>query len=115
MLERARLSFDPNRLVQGLRFGDRGRTDRRLPPRDLQREFGVIDDASVAAVTAQVVIRAHEDAIDGTGLDAQRAEHALRVIDREPVEPKSLADRRLLLVDVNAIDGTGDRALVATD
>src|SRR5579872_2603437 len=115
MLERTGLSFDPNRLEQRFRFGHRRGIERRLTPGDLQRKLGVIDDATIAAVTAQIVIGTHEDAIDRARFDAQSAEHALGVIDCEAVKPKSLPDRRFFLVDVNAIDRAGDGALVAAD
>src|SRR5690606_11188347 len=113
--ERARLSFDPDRLVQNLRFGDCRRVQRRLPPGRLQGELGVVDDAAVAAVATEVVIGAHEDAVHRAGIDTQRAEHALRVVDREGVDAEALADRALLLLDVDAVDRTGGSALFAAD
>src|SRR5205807_8818499 len=76
---------------------------------------GKIDDAAVPAEAALVKRRAHVDAIDRAGIDAQRAEHALAVVDLEAVDPEALADGVLDLVDVNAIDRAGAGALVAAD
>ncbi len=59
--------------------------------------------------------RAHEDAIHRARLDAQCAKHALRIIDRETGDPKSLARGHALFADVNAIDGTGLRTLITSD
>jgi hypothetical protein len=59
--------------------------------------------------------RAHENAIDRARIDAQGTEHALGVIDLEPVDAEALADRILDLVDVDAIDRASAGALVATD
>src|SRR5262249_15331796 len=71
--------------------------------------------AAIARVTALVMRRAHEDAIDRARVDAQGAEHALRVIDLEAVDAETLSDRVLDLVDVNAIDRAGAGTLVAAD
>src|SRR5205823_526118 len=73
------------------------------------------DDAAVAAIAADVVGRAHEDAIDRAGIDAQGAEHALGVVDLEAVDAEALAYGVLDLVDVNAIDRAGAGTLVAAD
>src|SRR5262245_22873684 len=53
VFERAGLSLDPDRFVQHLGFRNRGRVERGLPPRGLKRQLGVVNDAPVAAVTAQ--------------------------------------------------------------
>src|SRR5262249_1657581 len=71
------------------------------------------DDATIPAVAADVVGRAHEDAVHRAGIDAQGAEHALGVVDLEAVDPEAFADGVLDLVDVDAIDRAGAGALVA--
>src|SRR5262249_42210996 len=53
--------------------------------------------------------------IDRARVDAQRAEHALGVVDLEAVDPEALADGVLDLLDVDAVDRTGAGALVAAD
>ena len=57
--------------------------------------------------------RAHEDAIDGAGFDAERTEHALAVVDREAGDFESFAPFDPLLADVDAVDWTKLGALVA--
>src|SRR5271154_5687533 len=91
-LKGARFPLHPNRLIQNLRLGNRCRVQRGLAPADLQRKFRVIDDASVTAITAKVKIRTHENAVNGTRLDAQRAKHELRIVDGKPVDPEALAN-----------------------
>src|SRR5262245_29135127 len=111
-----RRGLDPDRLGNELGRRDGRRVQSRLTPGDLQRQFRVIDDAAVAAVTADVVVGAHVDAIDRAGIDAQRAEHALGVVDLEARDDEALG-RRLgpLLLDVDAIDRAGAGALVTAD
>ena len=104
-----------HRLHDHLGGGDGGRVERRASPGDLDWEPGEIDDRAVPAVAAQVEGRAHEDAIDRAGLDTQRAEHALRIIDREPAHAEALAPAHPLLADVDAIHRTRLRTLVASD
>src|SRR5262249_2433292 len=91
------------------------RVQRRLSPSHFHRQLGEINDAAVAAVAALVVRRAHEDAIDRTGIDAQRTEHALGVIDLETVYSETLAHRVLDLIDVDAVYRAGTGALIAAD
>jgi hypothetical protein len=64
------------------------------------------------------------NAVDGAGLNAQVAEDAPRVVDRElaeraalgsRVEPGAFVDRRTRAFDLDAVDRTGARALVAHD
>src|SRR5258708_39504700 len=69
VLEGTRLSLHPDWLIQRLRFGHRRRIEGGLSPGDREWKLGVIDDTSVAAVTAQVEIRAHEDTIDRARFD----------------------------------------------
>src|SRR5207248_11031261 len=47
--------------------------------------------------------------------DAQRTEHALGIVNLEPVDTKTFADRILDLLDVDAIHGASAGALVAAD
>src|SRR5580704_193181 len=84
-LKRTRLSLHPHWLVQHFRFGDDRRIQGRLAPAHLERKFCVIDDAAIPAVTAQIKIRPHKDAIDGARLDAQCTKHALRIVDGKSV------------------------------
>ena len=88
----ARFSLDPDRFVEHFGFGDGCWIERGLTPPHFQRQLRVIDDAPVAAVTAQVVVRTHKNAIDRAGFDTQGAEHAFRVVDRESVDSETLAD-----------------------
>src|SRR5262245_23353043 len=105
--------LDPDRLGDELAGGHRSWVERRLAPGHFQRQLGKIDDAAIAAETTLVVRRAHEDAVHRTGIDTQRAEHALGVVDLEAVDAKALAHWVLDLLDVDAIDRTGAGALVA--
>jgi len=57
--------------------------------------------------------RAHENAIDGARLNAQRAEHTFRVINRVAGDLETLARFDSLFTDINAIDGASLRALIA--
>src|SRR5258707_280303 len=81
----------PDRL--GLHFGcsNRHRIERRLAPRYLYRQLSIVHNAPVATEAALVVRRAHEDAVNGTGIDAQGTEHALGVVDLEPVDAEAFA------------------------
>ena len=56
---------------------------------------------------------AHENAVDRTRLDAQRAKHALGIVDREAGDLEPLAVLHSLFADVNAIHRAGLSALVA--
>jgi hypothetical protein len=105
----------PHRLDRQFRRRHRRRVQRRLPPGDFQGQLGVIDDATVPAVATLVVRGAHEDAVHRARVHAQRAEHALGVVDLEAVDPEALADRVLDLLDVDAVDRAGAGALVAAD
>src|SRR4029079_3024737 len=87
----------------------------RLPPRKFHGQFREIDDAAVAAIGADVVVRPHEDAIDRARIDGQCAEYAFRVVDFEAVDAKALADRVLDFLDVNAIDRAGASAFITAD
>ena len=57
----------------------------------------------------------HEDAIYRTGFHAKRAEHAFRVVDREAGYLEAFPIFNPFFADVNAVDRTGFRALVAGD
>jgi hypothetical protein len=97
-----------------LRSGHRGRIQRRPSPGDVHRQTSKIDQASIPTVTTQIMGRAHENAIDRARLDAQRAEHAFRVVDRETRDLESLAAaRHAFLANVDAIDRTDLGALIA--
>src|SRR5262245_35754343 len=74
----------PDRQRHLLRLVDVRRVERRLTPRNFERQFRVVDDAPVAGETAEVMRRAHENAVHRARVNAQRAEHALRVINLEP-------------------------------
>src|SRR5688572_19483906 len=58
------------RLDNRLRLRHRRGIQRRFAPRHFDRQAREIDDASVAAVAAQVVRGPHEDAIHGARLNA---------------------------------------------
>jgi hypothetical protein len=74
-----------------------------------------IDDAPIAAIAREIVGSAHENAIDRTGLHAERAEHALAVVDRKAGDLETLAVLDPLLADVDAIDRAGLGTLIARD
>ena len=57
----------------------------------------------------------HEDAIYRAGFHAERTEHAFRVVDREARYLEAFAIFNPFFADVNAVDRTGFRALVAGD
>jgi len=57
----------------------------------------------------------HEDAIDRTRLDTQRAKHALAVVDRVAGNLESLAAFDFFLADIDAIDRASLGTLVARD
>jgi hypothetical protein len=104
-----------NRLGDDLRRCDRRRVQRRAAPRRVNRHPGEIDNRSVATIAAQVVRRAHKNTIDRARLDAQRAKHAFRVIDRKGRDLEALATRHALFADVDAVDRARLRALIAGD
>ncbi len=89
--------------------------DRCSSPSDIERHTRKVNNAAIAAVTTQIVGRAHEDAIDRAWLDAQSTEHTLRVIDRIAGDLEALAPFNFFLADVNTIDGARFGALVARD
>jgi hypothetical protein len=104
-----------NRLNDYFRIGDSRGVQRRSAPRHIERHPREIDDATIAAVAAQIVCRAHEDAVNRARLDAKRTKHALRVVDRVPGDLKPFAALDPLFADVNAIDGASLGALIAGD
>jgi hypothetical protein len=104
-----------NRFGDYFCVGDRGWVQRRASPGYVERHPRKIDNASVPAVTAQVVRRAHENAIDRARLDAQRTKHALRVINGVTSDLKTLASFNAFLANVNAVDRTCLSALIARD
>jgi len=57
----------------------------------------------------------HEDAIDRTRLDTQRAKHALAVVDRIAGNLESLATFDFFFADIDAIDRASLGTLVARD
>src|SRR5256885_12184719 len=91
-----------NRLGNYFRIGNSRGVQRRSAPRHIKRHPREIDDATIAAVAAQIVCRSHEDAIDRTRLDAQRAKHALGVVDRIASDLEALATLYPLLAAINA-------------
>lgn len=105
--------------VDGLRYDfciRNGRwVERRPAPRHLQRQPREVDDAAIAAIAAHVVRGPHEDTINWAWLNAQRAEHALRVIDGIARDLEAFAVLNALLTDVNAIHRARFCALVASD
>src|SRR5262245_57782068 len=104
-----------HRLSDHFRIGHRGWVQRRPTPRDIQRQSRKIDDASVATVAAHVVRRAHKNAIYRARFDAQRAEHALGVVNRVPSDLEPFAAFDTLFADVNTIDWAGLGTLIAGD
>lgn len=105
--------------VDGLRYYfciRNGRWVERGPtPSYVERQPRKIDNAAIAAIAAHVVRCPHEDTINWAWLNAQRAEHALRVIDGITRDLEALAVLNAFLTDVNAIDRTRFCALVASD
>ncbi len=81
----------------------------RRAPRALARREVDLDPALGALERREVVLLAHVDAVHGTGVDAQRAEQALRVVDLVLLEVAALA------LDLDAVDGAGLRAEQADD
>lgn len=114
-LKRTRLTLHPDRLMQHLRLCDDRWIQSGFTPRYFQRQLRVVHDTSIATVATQVVVRTHEDTIHRTRLHTQCTKHALRVVNRKPVDSKALANRALLFVDVNAVNRTCRRALLAAD
>jgi hypothetical protein len=104
-----------NRLGNYFRVGNSRGVQRRSAPRHIKRHPREIDDATIAAVAAQIVRRAHEDTVNRARLDAKRTKHALRVVDRVPGDLKPFATLDPLFADVNAIDGASLGALIAGD
>src|SRR5687768_193928 len=102
-----------NRSDEHLRLRDGRRVQRRPTPGHVHRQPREIDDRAVATIATQIVSGAHEDAIDRARLDAQSAEHALRVVDCEARDLEALAPFDAFLAYVDAIDRAGLRALVA--
>src|SRR5262245_46899692 len=54
----------PDGLGDQLRRRDRRRVERGLTPGHLDRQFREVHDAAVAAVATNIVVGAHEDAVD---------------------------------------------------
>src|SRR3954469_7813194 len=104
-----------DRLGDNFCIGDRRRIERGSPPSHIERQTRKIDNATVPAITAQVVSCTHEDAVDGARLDTQCTKHALRVVDRVASDFKTLAVLNAFLADVNAVDRAGLRTLIARD
>jgi hypothetical protein len=104
-----------NGLGDHFRICDGRRVERSSSPSHIERHPREVDDAAVAAVAAQIVRRAHEDAIDRARLDAQRTKHALGVVDREACDLEAFAVFDSLLADLIAIDWASLRTLVASD
>ena len=57
----------------------------------------------------------HKDAVDRARLDAERAKHALAVVDRVTGDLEPFAPLGALLADIDAIDGACLGALVTGD
>src|SRR3954454_4777563 len=104
-----------NRLGDYFRIRNRRWIDRCSAPSDIERHTRKVDNASIAAIAAQIVRRAHEDAVHRARLDAQCTKHALRIVDRVAGDLEALAVLDALLADVNAIDGASLRTLIARD
>jgi hypothetical protein len=104
-----------NRLGNHFRIGDGRRVQCCAAPRHIQRHPREIDDAAVPAITAQIVRRSHEDAVNRTWLDAQRTKHALRVVNRVSGDLETLAAFDPLFANINAVDRARFSALIARD
>jgi hypothetical protein len=104
-----------NRFGYHFCVGNGRRVQRRSAPRDIEWQSREIDDATIATVAAQVVCRAHENAVNRARFDAQRAKHALRVIDCVSSDFKTFAAFDSLLADVDAIDWASLGTLIAGD
>ncbi len=98
-----------------LRFHHDGRIKGRLAPCNIERKLGVINDAPIATVRAKVMIRAHEDALNRARINAQRAEHALGIVDHETIDAEPLTDRISLFMDVDAVNRAGLGTLITPD
>lgn len=104
-----------NRFGDHFGRGDGGGVERRAPPGDIDREPREVDDASVTAVATQVVSRAHENTVNGAGLNAKRTEHALRVVDGKASDLETLAAFDAFFANVDAINRAGLCTLIASD
>jgi len=96
-------------------LGNSGRIQGRTSPSNVGRQTRKVDDATIAAITAQVVRSTHEDAIDRARLDTQRAEHALAVVNRVAGDFESLTAFDFFFANIDAIDGASLGTLVAGD
>ena len=47
---------------------------------------------------------ADEDAVNRTRFDAKSTEHAFRIVNGKPIDPESLSDGALHLVDINTVN-----------
>jgi hypothetical protein len=104
-----------DRLGHDFRLSDRRRIQSSFAPRDIERKTREVDDATIAAVAAQIVIGTHEDAVDRAGLDAKGTQQALAVVNRVTSNFETFTALDTLFADVNAIDRTGFGALIACD
>src|SRR3990172_1927101 len=109
------LRLDPDWLRQRLGFIHHSRVQRRITPGHLKGQFREVHNAPIPAVATQVVRLAHVDAFHRTGIDAQPAEHAFCVVNREPDHSKPLAGRVPLLIDIYTIDRASAGTLVSRD
>ena len=114
-LKWALLAFDPNRLVEHFGFSNGRRIQCCPAPRDFQGQSGVVNNTSITAVTAQVVIGSHKNAVDRAGIHTKCTEHALCVINGEPVQPESFSNSTLFLLNVNTVHRAGLSTLFARD
>src|SRR5262245_29168746 len=86
-----------------------------MTPSGFQWQLGKIHNASVPAVTAQIVSLPHVNALNRTWISTQSAEHAFRVVNREFHHSKPFADRIPLLSNINAVHRTGTRTRVTSN
>lgn len=61
------------------------------------------------------MVRPHENAINGAGIDAQGTEHAFGVVDDKAVDAKPLTDGALFFFDIDAVNRAGLSAFVTSD
>src|SRR5690606_20418631 len=102
-------------MQNSLRLRHRGRIQSDPAPGDIQGKPGKIDHGTVPAIGTEVERSSHEDTIDRARLDAQRAEHALGVVDREVGDLKTFPLLDTLLTNIDTVDRAGLGTLVARD
>ena len=82
-------------------------------PGDIDRYSRKINDTAVATIATEIVSSTHKNAVNWTWLDTQGAKHALGVVNGVSSDFETSATFGTFFINVDAIDRTCFRTLVA--